>query len=437
MFEQEQSLEYARKYRPNTLSGYIGNDKLKSSIMGVLKTNSRPQVIMLSGPSGCGKTTFARLIAKEYSCSDRNPETGACGQCPNCQAIDEYILSGKTDGVMNIKEINIADQSGKRDMAPVLADMEIQSFGSEWKVYIFDECHEASSAVQNQLLKIAEAPPENVLLIFCTTNPERMIETLKNRCQLQLEVSKPKLRELEALLKHVCLSEQVGYDAKGLRFIANRSEMTIRTALKTLNRVVLETGSAKYDDAVKVFETVENSVIVNFYKALKDRDVLKYVTLISDIKEKMSLGVFLSELKDFTKRGIYAINSVTMEGVSDNELLTYRRLFGELGIAQVSVLLNKLLSLDKARDLEMEFLIWGYSGLIAEQHPVVVGATPQPVVTHLPDELKAERNQALTEITRHDLAEKEDGVKNASALMQESTEDDLLAFGGVEVVDAF
>ena len=209
MAEDLENLPYHRKYRPNTLARYIGNEKLKETAMKALSSGKRPQVILLWGDSGCGKTTFARLLAKEYSCLDRDENLGACGQCINCQTIDDYIATGDTSILTNIQEIDITDQSGKKDLDAVLADMELPSYDNEWKIYIMDECHMASAGLQNRLLKIAEEPPEHVLILLCTTNPEKLIDTLKNRCQLQLHVTKPKVKELAGLLRYVCENEQV------------------------------------------------------------------------------------------------------------------------------------------------------------------------------------------------------------------------------------
>jgi DNA polymerase-3 subunit gamma/tau len=430
--EIDENLPYHRKYRPNTLGKYIGNQKLKETAMKALSSGKRPQVILLWGDSGCGKTTFARLLAKEYSCEDRNDETGACGQCVSCQTIDDYIATGDTEVLMNIQEINIADQSGKRDLDSVLEDMMVPAFGDEWKIYIFDECHEASSGLQNKMLKIAEEPPEHVLMLFCTTNPEKMIDTLKNRCQLQLHVTKPKVKELAGLLRYVCETEGVEYDQQGLEFIANRGELTIRTALTNLQQVVTEQNSAYYDNAIKVFESVSNTIIINFFKALKAKDTFRYVTLLYEIKSKMDLNVFLSELKGFVQRGIYTINGITLDGVSENELVVYRDLFGDMGVAQISYLLNKLLTLN-SKNLEMELLMLGYTGIM----DINLNEDPKNVfeseIIDIENELGKEVEMTNTIIKERKEEEYNRGVANAENVVKNIDIDDILKLGGTLV----
>lgn len=425
------SLPFHRKYRPTTLKGYIGNEKLKESIINTLRSGNRPQVMLFYGDSGCGKTTVARLIAKEYLCTDRDDLNGSCGKCYNCELVDDYIQTGSTENLTSIKEVDIATDSGKHDLDAVVEDMMLPSF--EWKIYILDECHEASSGAQNRLLKIVEEPPENVLIIFCTTNPERMLNTLVNRCQIQLKVSKPTVRELAGLSKSICSIEDVGFDMKGLEFIANRAECTIRSNLQFLQRVINEQGNATYESATKVFEEVSNTTIIKFFKALKSNNVLSYVTLLHKIKTTMDLRVFLIELQQFVKRGIYVINGINLDGVSDGDLVSYRDLFGDLGVAKISFLLNRLLTMD-SNNIEMELLVLGYSGIssIINESDTELGLN---TIKTIENECTKEQTQAVKVIKEEDSLKSEIAIKNADSLTEEANIDMILQMGGILVED--
>ena len=433
MADEIESLPFHRKYRPNTLNGYIGNKKIKETAMKALSSDKKPQVILLWGSSGCGKTTFARLLAKEYSCADRDVETGACNECYSCQQINDYIATGNTDMLQSIQEIDITEQSGKRDLNAVLSDMTMPSYAGEWKTYILDECHMASEGLQNRLLKIAEETPENVLIIFCTTNPEKMIPTLLNRCNLQLHVQKPKVSELVSLLRHVCECEQVDYDKEGLEFIANRGELTIRTALQNLQQVVNEQHSAKYDNVIKVFDAISSTLIINFFRALKNRDVFRYISLLYEIKSKFDLQMFLGEIRNFVQRGVYTINGIVLDGVTSNDLKVYKDLFGDLGVAQISHLINRI-TLMNANNLEMSLMLLGYTGL-----DVPVGGVSDENVfkakIESPDkEVAREAAMATTILKEQQAEENRQGLVNSENLMQEVQMSDILgSFGGMLV----
>lgn len=371
-------------------------------------------------------TTFARLLAKEYSCENRSDTLGACNGCMTCEVINEYITTGRTDILTNIQEIDITDQSGKRDLNAVFEDMMIPAFGDEWKVYIFDECHKASDALQNRLLKITEEPPEHVLMIFCTTEPDKIIETLRNRCQLQLQVKKPKVKELAGLLRYVCECEGVEYDNKGLEFIANRGELTIRTALQNLQQIVNEQNSAKYESAIKVFEEISNTLIIEFFKALKKKDVFRYITLLHEIKSKMDLVPFLNELRDFIKRGIYTINGINQDGIADAELSIYRDLFGDLGVAQICNLLNKILNINMS-NVELELIDLGYTGLCVERTSEI---SDTMIVPKIENELAKEIKNTSQVLKEKEEQSYNQGVENASKQMQSISVEDLLGLGG-------
>lgn len=364
--DTDRELQYSQKYRPSTFMEYIGNQRVKERVHAALNSKAKPQVMLFSGASGCGKTTIARLIAKEYLCEDENKGvTGACGVCPACQAVDEYIHTGKLDNLgeyyENLKEIDVADQSGKSAIDSVLMDAEIPAY-SGWKIYIFDECHRASPQAQTRMLKIAEEPPENVLFIFCTTNPEEMLDTLVNRCQLKLEIKKPTVKELTGLLVRVCREENKDYDIKGLSVISGRSNLTIRDALHNLQSVITERGSAKYDDVLAVFEEVSDKILFRFFNFLVNKDVMGYITLFYEIKTKMDLKSFMVSLTDFVVRGIYILNGIDIDGLTDSELDSYRKLFSKFTVEQIGTLLAKLNEI-KGTDIETKLLLLVYLGL--------------------------------------------------------------------------
>ena len=237
-----------------------------------------------------------------------------------------------------------------------------------------------------------------------------MLETLKNRCQLRLHIQKPTMQELYSLLRMICEKEDVSYDKKGLEFIANRSDLTIRTALQSLEQVVNVTNSAELEKVTEVLDAVANINLVKFFKSLKNKDVFQFVSNLMTIKEKMELNVFLTDLKNFVRRGIYVINGLQVPGVTDNDISMYKQLFGDMGVEQVALILNKLLNL-KTNNLELELLLWGYTGLVAETNVEEKQGTL--VVKELENEIQNEEKNAHKIVKEREKEAYEQGIKNA------------------------
>ena len=157
------NLAFDRKYRPDNLKTYVGNEMLKKQALGAINAPVRPQVFLITGEAGCGKTTFARILCKEYLCEDRDEENGACGKCPSCLELEDYIRTGDTDMITSVHEYNIGEDNTKSNIQKIIEEINIPGLDGEWRCFIFDEVHKASDSAQSSLLKLIEEPPENVL----------------------------------------------------------------------------------------------------------------------------------------------------------------------------------------------------------------------------------------------------------------------------------
>ena len=432
MSEEKKNLNYARKYRANDFAHVIGNQKAKESLMQALKQPMEkwPQVIMLWGDGGCGKTTLGRILGKEYSCLNRNNETGACNTCENCLAINDYIKTGNTDNLINIREINVAEDSGKNDLSDVFEEMLIPSLYNEWKIYIFDEVQKASNGLQNRLLKITEETPEHVLIVFCTTEPDKILPTLKTRCQLNLHIQKPKLKELMQLLKYVCKSEGVEFDLRGLEYIASNADLVVRQSLLNLEQVVHEHGNATYDSATETFDNISQTLITSLFKYLKAKDVYAYITTLHKIKTHMELSAFLEVLKNFVVRGLYTINGVLLDGVTETDMKVYKALFADIGVEEVAYLLRRILAIEP-RNAEIELMTLGYTGLDLPTN--INSNTEESTVLSVENEVAKEEQNAVTILKQEEKKEFDQGVENATKYFQTVTVDDLVALGGVVI----
>lgn len=360
---------FSRKYRPTRLGDYVGNDDMKKSVMRALNSENIPQIILMQGHAGCGKTTMARLIAKEILCEDRSERTGACNKCTMCEFVDEYIRTGVNDSIPNIREYDIGRANTVEDVNALLEEAETPVFGGGKTIYILDEVHNMSKQAQTRLLKTFEEPPEHVIFILCTTNPEKVLDTIRSRCDYKFKVRKPKREEICALLGKVCTEEGVKYDKKGLSLIAANSDFVMRDALKLLEQVHREAGSCTIDKVTGVLNCIADEFYFEFYNALLHRkDIYKYITFISKVKRSMDMSQFLDGLLAFSMRGIYVCNGIVDVDMDLEEIKQYKGVFDSFNGEEIADLLTKLLKMkDNVSNAEAELLLLGYTGLCAKR----------------------------------------------------------------------
>ena len=304
-----ESITFARKYRPKTMDEYMG-EAIKNTIKSRFRDpRGYPHAILLSGSRGTGKTSMARLIAKEYLYQEKKPGEFACGKCWACKEIEDSLISGGNP-IEGVQELNIATDGGKGAIEGILEDAVIPPMPPvKYKIIILDECHMATNQAQNALLKIVEEPPEHLVFIFCTTNPEKMIVPLKSRCQVQLEVKRPTVDELAQYLLNVCKAEGITTSLDALRIIAKKAERIPREALSKLEGVAIEYAKrVTVDNVRKSFAEVSTQHYITFYKAANAESgrLDKLMRFIGTLKaEDIACRDFLKGLIRFTLDCMY------------------------------------------------------------------------------------------------------------------------------------
>lgn len=281
-------IAWYRKYRPSTMADYMG-DNIKNVVKARFTVpENRPQVLMISGNRGCGKTTFARIVSKYYLCE--NPIEGEpCGECEMCQTINEVLIGGQVDvEVPGVVEVDATTANGKEAIQNIIEDAIIPPMYTKRKVLILDECHMITPSAQNSLLKIIEDIPEHLVVIFATTNIEKVLGTILSRCQLKLEVKKKSVDELADRLLEISKQEGLKVELSALKIIAKKGDRVPREAINLLEDVAKNyggvisvktvresTGDVASELYMEYFKAANTSLekILEFNKKIKEMDI--------------------------------------------------------------------------------------------------------------------------------------------------------------------
>ncbi len=219
-----------RKYRPQVFSEVVGQDHIERTIKNAIDQDKLSHAYLFCGPRGTGKTTTARLLAKALLC-DNGPTSNPDGTCASCQEIaqgehpDVYELDAASrTGVENVRE-------------EIISRVQFAPTRGKYKVYIIDEVHMLSVAAFNALLKTLEEPPGHVVFILCTTDPQKVPETILSRCQ-RFDFRRIDNQGMTDRLAEICQAEGVEFEREALEIIAGRSDGGLRNALTALEQAI-------------------------------------------------------------------------------------------------------------------------------------------------------------------------------------------------------
>ena len=261
------SLALYRKYRPSTFSEVIGQEHVTEPLSNALESGRIHHAYLFSGPRGCGKTSSARIMARSLNCK-KGPTPNPCGECQSCKdlvangpgSLDVIELDAATHGLVD----DARDLRDKAFFAPV---------NSKYKIYIIDEAHQLGPGAANALLKVVEEPPPHVLFIFATTEPEKLIATIRSRTHhYPFRLVPPGI--LVSHLEKVCASEGVKVAKGVLPLVVRASGGSVRDALSVLGQLLAGAGKdgVTYEIAIQLLGFTDGALLDDAVDAVAARD---------------------------------------------------------------------------------------------------------------------------------------------------------------------
>ena len=223
---------FHQKYRPLNLDELVGQEFISITLKQALISQKIAPAYLFNGPRGTGKTSSARIFAKSLNClSSKQPTPNPCGNCELCIQIAE-------GNALDIIEIDAASNTGVENIREIIDRARFAPTQARWKVYVIDECHMLSTAASNALLKTIEEPPERVVFILATTNPERVINTIQSRCQ-KFDFKRISSNTIFNNLSAIANKESIKFEDQALKLIAKRSNGGMRDAQSFLDQLSL------------------------------------------------------------------------------------------------------------------------------------------------------------------------------------------------------
>ncbi len=272
-------LPFHHKYRPQTFADLVGQEAIAATLTNALRLGKVAPAYLFTGPRGTGKTSSARIFAKSLNCTaSAVPTAEPCGQCAVCRSIT-------AGNAMDVIEIDAASNTGVDNIRELIERAQYAPVQCRYKVYTIDECHMLSTAAFNSLLKTLEEPPNRVVFILATTDPQRVLPTIISRCQ-KFDYRRIPLEAMVGHLDYIAQNEQMSIDSAALRLVAQISQGGLRDAESLLDQLSLVGEQVTIDRVWDLVGSVPEGDLLEICRALQQGDLTTVIDLCRQLLER-------------------------------------------------------------------------------------------------------------------------------------------------------
>ncbi|MFI9393375.1 DNA polymerase III subunit gamma and tau [Streptomyces bauhiniae] len=339
------SLALYRRYRPETFAEVIGQEHVTDPLQQALRNNRVNHAYLFSGPRGCGKTTSARILARCLNC-EQGPTPTPCGECQSCRD-----LARNGPGSIDVIEIDAASHGGVDDARELREKAFFGPAGSRYKIYIIDEAHMVTSAGFNALLKVVEEPPEHLKFIFATTEPEKVIGTIRSRTHhYPFRLVPP--GTLREYLAEVCQKEDIPVAEGVLPLVVRAGQGSVRDSMSVMDQLLAGAGAdgVTYPMATSLLGYTDGSLLDSVVEAFATGDgaaafeVVDHVIeggndprrFVADLLERLRDLVILAAVPDAAEKGLIDAPADVIE-----RMQAQAEIFGAAELSRAADLVNE------------------------------------------------------------------------------------------------
>ncbi len=292
-------LVFARKWRPPTFDDVVGQEHITETLKKAIEKNRVAHAYIFTGTRGVGKTTTARILAKALNC-EKGPTPAPCGECLSCKD----IVTGSSFDVL---EIDGASNNSVNDIRELRENVGYSSMGGKYRIFVIDEVHMLSNSAFNALLKTLEEPPQNVIFIFATTEPQKIPATIHSRCQ-RYDFRRISAEHILERLMHICDQEGITYEKAALMLVARKADGSMRDGLSLLDQVYSFCQENLSEKEVRsVLGLVGMEVFDRVMDAVQEKDGAAMLALVQEVLyQGFDLQEFIVGLQEHLRNLLFA-----------------------------------------------------------------------------------------------------------------------------------